>query len=72
MRKAASLFNGLRIVARFIDRKRFFDEADTVESGEQTADGVELAQIDYVCDDHEDCNDCLYSGLCSCLHPSRQ
>jgi hypothetical protein len=70
LRKAGTLFNGLRIAAHFIDRKQFFDAAETVQSTEQAADGAELAPLDYVCDDDEDCNDCLYSDLCPrCIHP---
>jgi hypothetical protein len=70
LRKAAILLNGLRIAARFIDRKQFFDATETVQSAEQAADGSELAPLDYVCDDDEECNDCLYSDLCPrCIHP---
>jgi hypothetical protein len=42
LRKAATLLNGLRIAARFIDRKQFFDAAETVQSAEQALDGSEL------------------------------
>ena len=70
LRKAAILLNGLRITDRFIDRKQFFDAAETVQSAEQAADGSELAPFDYVCDDDEECSDCLYSDLCPrCIHP---
>src|SRR5579863_5613481 len=34
LRKAAVLLNGLRIAARFIDRKQFFFAAETVQSAE--------------------------------------
>ncbi|HEY2466541.1 MAG TPA: hypothetical protein VGI45_01710 [Terracidiphilus sp.] len=70
LRKAEILFNGLRIAARFITRKRSFDETDTVQSAEQTATGDELAPDNYVCDHDEDCNDCPYSASCPrCIHP---
>src|ERR1700752_3808356 len=36
LRKAASLFTGLRIVSRFIDPTSSFDEADTVQSAERS------------------------------------
>ena len=73
LRKAVTLFNGLRIAAHFIDRKQFFYAADTVQSAEQAPDGSELAPLDYVCDDDEECNDCLYSDLCPrCIHPGHE
>ena len=40
LRKAANLFNGLRIAALFIDRKRFFDAPETVQSTELVPDGT--------------------------------
>jgi len=73
LRKAESLFTGLRIAARFIDRKQVFDAAETVQSAEEHVDGDELAPLDYVCDDDEDCNECSYSELCPrCIHPGEE
>jgi hypothetical protein len=70
LKKAASLFNGLRIASHFIDRSQFLDPDETVQSAEPNADGVELAPRNYVCDEDDDCNDCPYSDLCPrCLHP---
>jgi len=70
LRKAATLLNGLKVAAHFIDRKQCFDVDETVQFAEQAADGSELAPLDYVCYDHENCGDCLYSELCPrCIHP---
>ena len=70
LKKAATLFNGLRIASRFLDRNQFTLPNKTVQSAEQTPDGSELAPPNYVCDVDDDCNDCPYSDLCSrCLHP---
>jgi hypothetical protein len=63
LNKAASLFTGLRIASRFIDRTTSFDEADLVQSVEIHMDG-ELAPRDYICDDDEYCDDCPYTELC--------
>ena len=71
LKKAASLFNGLRIAASFLDRKRFFHQAGTVQFAEQGADGADLAPVELVCDDVEACKDCLYTDLCPRgIHPS--
>lgn len=70
LRKAMTLFNGLKIAAHFIDRKQSFDADETVQSAEQAADGAELAPLDYVCDEEDDCNECSYSDVCPrCIHP---
>lgn len=70
LRKAATLFNGLRIAAQFIDRRTHFQARGTVQSAELAAGGDELAPANYVCNDDEDCNQCPYSDRCSrCLHP---
>ncbi len=70
LKKAASLFTGLRIASHFIDRGWCLDPRGTVQSADQTSDGVELAPRNYVCDDDDDCSDCPYSDVCSnCLHP---
>lgn len=73
LRKAASLFAGLKIAARFIDCGSYSDEADPVESSEQAANGEEIAPDHFVCDDDEDCSDCLYTKLCPrCIHPDEE
>ena len=64
LKKATSLFHGLRIAAQFIDRKKFFHAAGTVQSAEQTSDGEELAPTNYVCDDDDECDDCPYNEIC--------
>jgi cobalamin biosynthesis protein CobT len=70
LKKATTLFMGLRIAAHFIDRRQFFDADEIVQSAEEGADGAELAPLDYICDDDEDCNDCPHSELCpNCIHP---
>jgi len=70
LKKAASLLQGLKIAAHFIDPKAFFFEHDTVQSAEQSSDGARLAPGNYVCDDDEDCDDCPYTELCPrCIHP---
>ena len=70
LKKAASLYDGLKIAARFIDPKTYFHEPKTVQSAELCSDGDELAPDNYVCDDDDDCNDCPYSDLCPrCIHP---
>ena len=70
LNKAASLFTGLRIASRFIDRNQFSDPDDIVQSAEQTPDGYELAPCKYVCDDEDECNECPCSDRCpNCLHP---
>ncbi len=45
LKKAASLYEGLKIAARFIDPKKYFHEAETVQSAEQCSDGDELAPL---------------------------
>jgi hypothetical protein len=70
LKKATTLFMGLKIAAHFIDRRQFFDADEIVQSAEQAPDGDELAPLDYICDDDEDCNDCPHSDLCpNCIHP---
>lgn len=70
LKKAASLFNGLRIASRFISPHPSPDPDETVRSAEQTPDGSELAPGKYICDEEDDCNNCPYSDLCPrCLHP---
>ena len=69
LKKATTLFMGLKIAAHFIDRRQFVDTDEIVQSAEEGADGTELAPLDYVCEDEEDCNDCPYSELCPhCIH----
>ncbi len=64
LRKALTLFNGLRLAARFIDSRVSFDEAKTVQSADQTVAGDELAPDNYVCNDDEDCDECPSSERC--------
>lgn len=64
LKKAASLFTGLRIASHFIARNQFSNPRTAVQSAEQTPDGSELAPPNYVCDDDDDCDNCPHSGLC--------
>ena len=63
LKMAASLFTGLKIVSRFIDRSTSIDEDDIVQSTELHIDG-ELAPREYICSDDEYCDDCPYTELC--------
>ena len=70
LKKAAILFTGLKIAAHFIERRQFVDPDEIVQSAEQGDDGNELAPLDYVCDDDEQCDECPHSDLCpNCIHP---
>jgi hypothetical protein len=69
LKKAAILFTGLKIAAHFIERRQFVDPDEIVQSAEQGDDGNELAPLDYVCDDDEQCDECPHSDLCpNCIH----
>jgi hypothetical protein len=73
LKKATTLFMGLRIAAHFIDRRQFFDADEIVQSAEEGADGTELAPLDYICDDDEECSECPHSDLCpNCIHPGEE
>ncbi len=65
LRKATSLFNGLRIASRFIPRSGYPDPDEVVQSAQQTATGEELAPHTYICDDGEDCDECFYKNQCT-------
>ena len=67
LKKAACLFSGIRIAARFIDPKAYFHEEKTVQSAEQTADGDELAPEECI-DKNEDGSErfCAATGQCTC------
>ena len=64
LRKAAALFNGLRIASRFIPSTVYLDPDEVVQSAQQTATGEELAPDSYSCEDEEDCNDCPFINQC--------
>lgn len=66
LKKATGLFYGLQIAAQFIDRKKPFDEVDTVRSAEQTVQGDELAPGEYICGENEECNQCPYATAGQC------
>lgn len=69
LKKAALLLAGLKLAARFIDPKKYFDAESTVQNVEYDTRGDELAPPNYVCDDEEDCNDCPVSDHCpNCIH----
>jgi len=65
LKKATALLYGLQIAAQFVDRKKPIDEAETVQSAEQTVQGDELAPGVYVCKG-EDCNQCPFSNPGQC------
>ncbi|HEY1576005.1 MAG TPA: hypothetical protein VGF82_02915 [Terracidiphilus sp.] len=69
LKKANLILSGLKLAARFIDPKKYFDAHLTVQTIQHDMRGEELAEPNYVCDDEEDCNDCPYSDPCPrCIH----
>ncbi|HEY1578447.1 MAG TPA: hypothetical protein VGF82_15380 [Terracidiphilus sp.] len=69
LKKANLILSGLKLAARFIDPKKYFDAHLTVQTIQHDMRGEELAEPKYVCDDEDDCNDCPYSDPCPrCLH----
>jgi hypothetical protein len=66
LKKATGILYGLQIAAQFIDRKKHFDEHETVQSAEQTVQGDELAPGKYMCKKGEDCNQCPYATVGQC------
>jgi hypothetical protein len=65
LRKATGILYGLQIAAQFIDRKKHFDEDETVQSAEQTVAGDELAPSTFACAKEDKCDDCPYVDLCT-------
>jgi hypothetical protein len=63
-KNAGHLLYGLQIASQLIDRRKFFYEAGTVQSTEQTADGDELAPPERVCLCTDDCASCKYAESC--------
>jgi hypothetical protein len=66
LKKAASLFTGLKIAANFIDAKAFFYAEGTVQSAEQTPEGDQLAPRNYKCKEDDSCNECPYATEDQC------
>lgn len=70
LKKAAGLLNGIRLAAKYIDPKKYFYAPGTVHSAEPDCLGDELAPVNFVCKDEEDCNGCPYADLCPrCVRP---
>jgi hypothetical protein len=66
LKKAACLFQGLKIAAHFINPKRYFFAEGTVESAEQSAGGDQLGPRAYNCGEEDDCNECPYATADQC------
>lgn len=67
LRKAGLLLSGLKLAARFIDRKPPLVAAPAVSTIEQDNRGEELAPRHFVCDEDDDCDSCPYKDHCP--HP---
>jgi hypothetical protein len=65
LKKAAALFNGLRIASRFITATPCLDPDEVVQSAQHSPTGDELAPDSYICEDEEDCNECIYKDQCN-------
>lgn len=65
LKKAAALFNGLRIASRFVPRFSPPNPERLVQSAEQIATGEELAPGSYACSDDDDCGSCPSASQCA-------
>ncbi len=68
LKKASLVLAGLKLAAKFIDPKKYFDAHLTVQTIQHDMSGEELAEPKYVCDDEDDC---LYSDILPPLPPHR-
>ncbi len=67
-KRAGQLLFGLQIASQHIDRKKPFDEADTVSSVSQSEDGDELAPELRICGKDERCEKCPHAKDCPNYH----
>jgi len=66
LKKATALLYAVQIASQFIDRKKHFDENQTVRCAELDVTGDELAPSEFICAENEDCSHCPYAATAEC------
>jgi hypothetical protein len=68
-KRAGQLLYAMQIASQHIESKESFNEARTVQSTEQTADGDELAPEERICECTDECKGCKYADGCPDYDP---
>jgi hypothetical protein len=64
IKKGQLVLSALKLAARFIDPKKYFDAGSTIEDVENDDRGDELAPQKLVCEDEDACETCPYTDIC--------